>query len=113
MDLYQSFLNLIDNIEPVTIILAIYGLILVVTAFVKYSYGVFACTGTLSLIASIAIRLLNGGNLAQVFIMVFLMLMLITFFFIMTVRSSKYGWIIRMPLSPVREGVKEFRIKKR
>jgi hypothetical protein len=36
-----------------------------------------------------------------------LQLLLITLAFIATTRLSKYGWIIRMPLSKVGEGVME------
>ena len=105
MDLVNSFLKLINDIEPLTIILMIAGLILIISAFTKSSYFTFGFTGVLSLGAAVAIRVINGGDIAQVFIMVFVILFIITVSLMMSMRFSKYGWIIRMPVS--REDIKK------
>jgi hypothetical protein len=112
MDLADSFLSLIYNIEPSAVILSAYGLLLIAASFIKTQYGLYTVFGALCLSASIAVRMLGGGNIAQAFIMLFIMLFLITVIFLLAARFSKYGWILRMPVSPVSEGIKEIRVKK-
>jgi|BioPla2DNA2_1021312.scaffolds.fasta_scaffold68813_3 hypothetical protein len=107
MDLADNFLKLINEIEPSALALSIFGVLLVAISFVRSAQAVWVANGSLCLAASLAIRILGGGGLAQVFIMIFLQLLLITLAFIATTRLSKYGWIIRMPLSKVGEGVME------
>lgn len=109
MDLYNNFLYLIKNIEPFTLVLAFYGLVLLISGFIKSSYGVFYFSGTLILLCSVGLPFINGGNIAGLFIMIFFLLILITASYMMSVRFSKYGWIVRMPVSKVSEGVKEIR----
>lgn len=113
MDLYHSFLDIIYSIKAEEVILALYGLLLLTTSFVKSSYGIYSFSGALALCAGIAVRVLSGGNIAQLFIIVFIYLSLITVLFLLSVRFSKYDWIMRMPLTPVSEGVKEIRLSGR
>lgn len=110
MDLYNNFIALITEIEVTELILAAYGLLLLATSFIKSSYGLYSFTGALALSCSIAVRLLGGGNIAQAFIMLFVMLFLITLFFLLSMRFSKYGWILRMPSSRIDKGIKEIRL---
>lgn len=107
MDLVQSFLKLVKEIEPETLILSVFGILLVSASFVRSSGAVWLVNGFLCLIASLAIRIIGGGDLAQAFIIILIQLLAITVAFIVAIRFSKYGWIIRMPLSKVGDGVVE------
>lgn len=113
MNLITGFKNLINDINPITIILIVYGLVLIFTAFIKSTYLIFSFLGSCSIIASIILRVLNGGDITQVFIMIFFIIAIITVFFLLTVRFSKYGWILRVPVSKIENGIKEIHIKKR
>ena len=86
---------------------------LIITAFIKSYYLPFIFSGVVSICAAAAIRILNGGGLAQVFIMTFIILGIITTAYIISVRFSKYGWIIRMPVISESAEEKDYSIDSR
>lgn len=107
MDLADNFLKLANEIEPSALALSVFGVLLIAISLVRSAQAVWVANGSLCITGSLAIRIIGGGGLAQVFIMLFIQLLLITLAFITAIRLSKYGWIIRMPLSKVSEGVVE------
>jgi hypothetical protein len=112
MNFVDNFLSLIYSIEPVAVLLTAYGLLLILASFIKTT-SVYSFTGALAIGVAIVVRVLGGGNVAQVFFMVLFSLFSITVFFLLSVRFSKYGWIIRMPVSREENGIKEIRVSKR
>lgn len=98
MELVNEFLFLIHNTEPVAVILFLWGFVFITAGFKKSFYRPFLALGFLMSAAAIAIRMAGGGNLVQAFILLFIDLLAITLSFIVVMRLSKYGWIIREPV---------------
>lgn len=96
----KNLFALIDSIQPLTIILALYGLLMAVAAFRSSGVYYFCCA--LLLAASIILHVIDGGDIAQVFFMLFFMLAALTVCYILSVRFSKYGWMLRVPLNEKR-----------
>lgn len=107
----ESFKALIRNIGPLTVITALYGILMVTAAFSKHGTGAFYYNAFLSMISSVIIHLIGGGSIAEIFYLLMFMLIAVTVAFILSIRMSKYGWIIRTPLTDVSEGVKQAKLK--
>lgn len=98
MILIEEFLNLIYNIEPVAIILAIGGLVLIIAGFIHAFYAPFVVIGSLMCSACVFVRFAGGGSVCQLFIICFFMLLIIMVSYILVIRASKYNWILRDPV---------------
>lgn len=95
----QTIKTLIAEIQPESVVLMAAGLALVIASFLHAFYPPFIVIGGAMCLSSVAIRISGGGDIAQIFIMVFFALVIITVAFFWIIRASKYGWIIREPIT--------------
>ena len=107
----ESFQALIRNIHPLTVITALYGILMITAAFSKHGTGAFYFNAFLSMVSSVIIHLICGGSIAEIFYLLLFMLIVVTAVFILSIRMSKYGWIIRTPLTDVSKGVKQAKLQ--
>ena len=93
----QIIKTLIAEIEPESALLMAAGILLITASFLHAFYPPFIVIGSVMCAASVVLRVNGGGDIAQVFVMVFFALLVITAAFFLVIRASKYGWIIREP----------------
>lgn len=99
MDFFIQFGLLFANITWPVLVCLIVGLALILIEIFQPGFGVFGIIGLILLIASIVLRAIfrqpEDNVLAQVFIMILLMAVIILAGFCFMIYSSKKGWLSR------------------
>jgi ABC-type Na+ efflux pump permease subunit len=101
----DNFNRLISTIKPITVIVALYGIVMLIAAMSKNGRAALYFNGALALLSAIAIHALDGGSIGEIFFMVLFILIIITAAFILYIRLFRYGWILRKPdIPPSKDG---------
>ena len=95
---WDEFVSLFTEMNLVPAILLILGIILSIIEMFVAGFGVFGITGGICLVGGIVAKILYGGTVTQMFILIFLILILLFIFFGIAVWSFKRGLISRTPL---------------
>lgn len=90
-----EFVKLFTEMGIIAAVLISAGLILLAFEIVQSNFGLFGALGVLVLVGGIVARMLGGGSLPMLFILVFLVVLLLFMFFLASVRATKYGWLTR------------------
>ena len=100
MSFFHEIAVLFTGMTPLVIVCLIVGLIFVIVEIFSPGFGIFGIAGSLLLLAGIILRVVKGdGNpLAQIFILLFLIAILVSLSFVVMVELSKRGFISRSPL---------------
>lgn len=102
MDFFMQIGFLFTNMTWPVIVCLIIGLVFVMIEIFQPGFGVFGTIGLLLLVLGIVLRAIlrqeEDNVLAQIFIMLFFLSIIIIVGFIIMVKSSKMGWLSRSPL---------------
>ena len=90
---WDEFVSLFTEMNLVPAILLILGIILCIIEMFIAGFGVFGITGGVCLVGGIVAKILYGGTVTQMFILIFLILILLLIFFGIAVWSFKRGLI--------------------
>ncbi len=120
MDFFIQIGLLFSNMTWPVIICLIVGIVFLMIEIFQPGFGVFGTIGLLLLILGIVLRAVfsqeEDNILAQVFIMLFLLSLIVVIGFIVMVKSSKMGWLSRTPFiekstavsTGISEGTKDY-----
>ena len=120
MDFFLQIGYLFTNMTWPVIVCLIVGLVFVMIEIFQPGFGVFGTVGLLLLILGVVLRVIfrqeEDNVLAQIFILLFFISLIIIGGFIIMVKSSKMGWLSRSPfiekstaVSPgISEGTKDY-----
>lgn len=120
MDFFMQIGFLFANMSWAVVICLIVGLIFIMIEIFQPGFGVFGSIGFILLVLGIILRAVyhneDDNILAQIFIMLFIVSIVIIFAFIIMVKSSKMGWLSRSPLiqkdtavsTGISEGTKDY-----
>jgi len=95
---WEQFVELFAGMGVAAGICIVLGLILCIIEIFQPGFGIFGALGAILLIAGLVIRMLQGGTLLMLFIMIFLIIVVLLGAFMIMVRSMKYGWLSRSDL---------------
>lgn len=95
---WDEFVLLFADMGVAAGICLVLGLILCIIEIFQPGFGIFGALGTILILAGIIIRMIQGGSLLMLFIMVFLIIVILLGCFLIMVRSMKYGWLSRTSL---------------
>lgn len=101
MDFFIQIGLLFTNMTWPVIVCLIVGIVLVLIEIFQPGFGAFGTVGLLLLVLAIVLRSIfhqdEDNVLAQIFIMLFFLSIVIIVAFIIMVKSSKMGWLSRTP----------------
>lgn len=102
MDFFMQIGLLFTNMSWAVIICLIIGLVFIMIEIFQPGFGVFGSIGFILLVLGIILRAIyrteDDDMLAQIFIMLFIVSIVIIVAFVLMVKSSKMGWLSRSPL---------------
>lgn len=92
---WQEFSDLFAGMGVAAGICIVLGLVLCIIEIFQPGFGIFGGLGTILILIGIIIRMLQGGTLLMLFIMIFIIVAVLLIAFVIMVRSMKYGWLSR------------------
>lgn len=100
MSFFHEIAVLFTGMTPLVIVCLIVGLIFVIVEIFSPGFGIFGIAGCLLLLAGIVLRVIKGDGspLAQIFILLFFIAVLVSLSFVVMVELSKRGYVSRSPL---------------
>ncbi len=120
MDFFVQIGLLFTNMTWPVIVCLIVGIVFVMIEIFQPGFGTFGTVGLLLLVLAIVLRGIfhqdDDNVLAQIFIMLFFLSIIILIAFIIMVKSSKMGWLSRTPFiekstaisTDISEGTKDY-----
>jgi len=99
MNLFTEIAILFTGMTAPVIVCLVVGLIFVIIELFQPGFGIFGIIGGILLLAAIVLRVLVGdGNIvAQIFLMLFFMTIILLIAFVIMVAMSKKGWLTKTP----------------
>lgn len=99
--MWESFVNLFVNMDPIVYILFIAGIILCFCEMLTPGFGIFGISGLICLAVGVILRMLDDGDTYMlVYMLLFFTILLVTMFIIFA-RSVKKGWLAKSSLMDV------------
>jgi len=100
MSFFKEIAILFSGMTPIVIVCLLVGLIFVIVEIFSPGFGIFGIAGSLLLVAGIVLRVIvgDGNPLAQIFVLLFFISILVSLAFVVMVELSKRGFISRSPL---------------
>ena len=95
---WDEFVSLFTEMNLVPAILLILGLIFCIIEMFVPGFGVFGITGGVCLLGGVVAKMLYGGTVTQLFILLFLIAIVLLIIFGIVVWSAKRGLLSRSPL---------------
>lgn len=95
--MWQEITELFTEMGWVSGILLSLGIIFAVIEFFTPGLGISGAVSAICVVCGIIARMVEGGSFTQLFIMIFLVLIIFTILFLLTVRSAKYGVLSKSP----------------
>ena len=95
---WDEFVSLFTEMNLVPAILLILGLIFCIIEMFVPGFGVFGITGGRCLLGGVVAKMLYGGTVTQLFILLFLIAIVLLIIFGIVVWSAKRGVLSRSPL---------------
>ncbi len=95
---WDEFVSLFTEMNLVPAILLILGLIFCIIEMFVPGFGVFGITGGICLLGGVVAKMLYGGTVTQLFILLFLIAIVLLIIFGIVVWSAKRGLLSRSPL---------------
>lgn len=101
MNLFTEIAILFTGMTAPVIVCLVVGLIFVIIELFQPGFGIFGIIGGILLLAAIVLRVLVGdGNIvAQIFLMLFFMTIILLIAFVIMVAMSKKGWLTKTPFT--------------
>ena len=96
--MWNELVTLFTEMHVIPAVCLILGVILSIIEIFTPGYGIFGILGAILVALGIIFRMIFGGSLAQLFIMVFIIAFVVIIAFMIMVRSAKYGWLSRSPI---------------
>lgn len=111
MSFGQEFVTLFSGMTWVVVACLITGLIFITIELFQPGFGVFGILGGILIVLGLAFRLAKGdGNpLAQLFIMLFFLTVIIGSVFLIMIKTMKKGWLSKTPFVENGTAVSEIR----
>jgi len=94
----NEFVTLFTDMNTLSAVLLIVGLILCIVEICVPGFGVFGIAGATSIVAGVIALLAYGASATQFFIMLFISLVVLGILFIIAVHSAKKGLLSKTPL---------------
>lgn len=108
--MWEEIASLFTEMGWVSGILLTLGIIFAVIEFFTPGLGISGAVSAICVVCGIVARMVEGGSFMQLFIMIFLVLIVFTILFLLTVRSAKYGVLSKSPFVETGTAVsKDFR----
>lgn len=100
MSFFEEFALLFTGMSIPAIICLIMGVIFIIIEIFEPGFGVFGILGGILAVAGIVLRVIvgDGNAFAQIFILLFIYMIIIVVAFLIMVFASKRGWLKRSPL---------------
>lgn len=95
---WQEFISLFTEMNIVPAMLLVLGIILCIIEMFVPGFGVFGITGGVCLVGGIVAKMLYGGTVTQMFILIFLIFIFLLLGFGIATWSAKRGLISKTPL---------------
>lgn len=89
----EQFVKLFSEMSVVTFILLVLGIMLVVTEFFSPARGVVGALGALLLALGVAVRMLAGGTLAMLFLLIAFIAAIVLPVHLVMMRLHKHDWL--------------------
>ena len=96
--MWQEVVTLFTAMEPIPAILLTVGIIFCIVEMFIPGIGFFGISGSISILAGIILRFINGFNLTQLFILVLILCIVFTIAGLIIVRSARKGLLSKTPL---------------
>lgn len=96
--MWQEISTLFTQMGWVSGILLSLGIIFAIVEFFTPGLGISGAVSAICVVGGIIARMVEGASFTQLFIMIFLVLIVFTVLFLLTVRSAKYGLLSKSPL---------------
>lgn len=95
---WQEFVSLFTEMNVVPAVLLVLGIILCLIEMFVPGFGVFGISGGVCLVGGIVAKMLYGGTVTQMFILIFLIFIFLLLGFGIATWSAKRGLISKTPL---------------
>lgn len=95
---WQSFVLLFTEMDVLSAVCLLVGIVLVLVEIFQPGFGIFGIVGAVILLAGVIIRMINGGDLAMLFIMIFFIFLFAIIGFLIMAKMFKSGWLNRTPI---------------
>lgn len=94
----DSFIRLFSEMDAISAISLIVGMVLLLVEIFQPGFGVFGILGAFIVCAGIINRMINFGDFAMLFILVFIVIFLSTIGFLLMSRIARAEWLSRTPI---------------
>ncbi len=95
---WDEVVSLFTEMNLVPAILLIIGLIFCIVEIFIPGFGVFGITGSILLVGGVVAKMLYGGTVTQLFVLLFIIAVVLIIMFAIAVWSAKKGLISKSPL---------------
>ena len=96
--MWTDLVTLFTEMHVIPAVCLILGIILCIIEIFTPGLGIFGLLGAILVVIGIIFRMVFGGSLSQLFIMVFAISFVIIIAFMIMIRSARYGWLSRSPI---------------
>ena len=95
--MWQEIATLFTEMGWISGILLSLGIIFAVVEFFTPGLGISGAVSAICVVCGIIARMVEGASFTQLFIMIFIVLIIFTVLFLLTVKSAKYGLLSKSP----------------
>lgn len=106
---FKDFVALFSEMSTVTSVCLIVGLILIIIEFYQQSKGVIGVCGLILIAAAIGIRMIGGGTISMLFMMVFFVIAVCFISHLIMLNLQKKSWLTHSLTLAITEAEEEVR----
>ena len=105
--MWEELSTLFSQMGWVSAVLLLAGIALATVEVFLPGFGVWGVTGSICVVLGIVARMLEGGTITQLFILIFMVLIVFTLLFLLMIRSARHGLLSKTAIIETGVSVKE------
>ena len=105
--MWEQLSTLFTEMGWVSAVLLLVGVSLASVEVFLPGFGIWGVTGSICVVLGIIARMIEGGSITQLFILIFMVLIIFTILFLLMIRSARTGLLSRTAIVETGVSVKE------
>ena len=105
--MWEQLSTLFTEMGWVSAVLLLVGTCLAAVEVFLPGFGIWGVTGSICVVLGIIARMIEGGSVTQLFILIFIVLIIFTILFLLMIRSARSGLLSRTAIVETGVSVKE------